>query len=247
MVMTMSNNPSVYISTVIVTNSFMPHTMYSEKQERCTHQPYTFLMVIALKSATAVHSVQHYMAIISTRTISLPKIELNHIKEIYCLSYSDLKSIHTYLFPACNVLVFRIHNIVINLWLIELASSAFVRTNAYLLGYPKPLINKIGGHMTKRNHRFELRLNDKEKDMLENKSRKAGINKSSVIKMCLNNSEIRSAPSLEYKELIKELNFIGHNINQIVKAINMGIALPEDINEIKVKLSEIYKIIKERL
>lgn len=99
--------------------------------------------------------------------------------------------------------------------------------------------------MSKKTHRFELRLNDKEKDMLENKSSLAGVTKSTYIKICLKNSEIKAAPSLEYNELLKQLNYIGHNINQITKAINIGIALPEDIKEIKCKLNDIYKLIKE--
>ena len=101
--------------------------------------------------------------------------------------------------------------------------------------------------MTKKTHRFELRLNDKEKDMLETKSAKIGLTKLSFIKMCLINSVVKSAPTTDYQELIKEINFIGHNINQITKAVNIGIALPEDINQIKLKLDSIYKLIKEVL
>lgn len=101
--------------------------------------------------------------------------------------------------------------------------------------------------MSKRTHRFEFRLNDSEKDMLENKSLLAGITKSEYIKICLKNSEIKAAPSVEYKELLKQLNYIGHNINQITKAVNIGIALPDDIKEIKNKLNAVYKLIKENL
>lgn len=101
--------------------------------------------------------------------------------------------------------------------------------------------------MSKRTHRFEFRLNDNEKDMLENKSLLAGVTKSAYIKMCLKHSEIKAAPSIEYKELLKHLNYIGHNINQITKAVNIGIALPDDIKEIKNKLNDIYKLVKENL
>lgn len=86
-----------------------------------------------------------------------------------------------------------------------------------------------------------------EKAMLENKSLLTGVTKSAYIKMYLKNSEIKAAPSVECKELLKQLNYIGHNINQITKAINIGIALPEDIKEIKFKLNAIYKLIRENL
>ena len=99
----------------------------------------------------------------------------------------------------------------------------------------------------RRTHRFELRLNDSEKATLDKKSIKAGVSKSAFIKMCLNNSEIKSAPSTEYQDLIREINYIGHNINQITKAVNMGIALPDDIKRIYIKLADIYELIKERL
>ncbi len=99
----------------------------------------------------------------------------------------------------------------------------------------------------KRTHRFELRLNDSEKALLEKKSLKAGVSKAAFIKMCLNNSEIKSAPSTEYQDLIREINYIGHNINQITKAVNMGIALPDDIQRIYIKLADIYELVKERL
>lgn len=98
--------------------------------------------------------------------------------------------------------------------------------------------------MTKRMNRFELRLNDKEKDMLEKQSLKAGISKAAYIKMCLSCSEIKPAPSSDYKVLIKEINYIGHNINQIARAVNLGIALPEDIKAVKQKLGKIYELIK---
>ena len=99
----------------------------------------------------------------------------------------------------------------------------------------------------RRTHRFELRLSDKEKDMLEKKSLKSGLTKAAFLKICLNNAEIKCAPSKDYQELIREINYIGHNINQITKAINMGIALPEDIQRIYIKLASIYELIKEKL
>ena len=99
----------------------------------------------------------------------------------------------------------------------------------------------------RRTHRFELRLRESEKDMLKKKSLKAGLSKAAFIKMCLNNSDIKSAPSTEYQDLIREINYIGHNINQITKAVNMGIALPDDIQRIYIKLADIYELVKEKL
>lgn len=101
--------------------------------------------------------------------------------------------------------------------------------------------------MDKRNCRFELRLNEKEKNMLEKKSIKAGVTKAAFIKMCLSGSEIKPATTSDYKELIKEINYIGHNINQIAKAVNLGIALPEDIKAVQQKLDKIYELIRENI
>jgi hypothetical protein len=47
--------------------------------------------------------------------------------------------------------------------------------------------------------------------------------------------------------MIKQLNYIGHYMNQITKAVNIGISLPADIKEIKNKLNAIYKLVKENL
>ncbi len=76
---------------------------------------------------------------------------------------------------------------------------------------------------------------------------KAGLTKAAYIKMCLSNSEIKSAPSKEYQDLIREINYIGHNINQITKAVNMGIAVPDDIQRIYMKLASIYELVKDKL
>lgn len=99
----------------------------------------------------------------------------------------------------------------------------------------------------RRTHRFELRFSDSEKDMLDKKSLKAGLTKAAFIKMCVSNAEIKCAPSTDYQDLIREINYIGHNINQITKAVNMGIALPDDIQRIYIKLASIYELVKEKL
>ena len=81
---------------------------------------------------------------------------------------------------------------------------------------------------------------------LKSKANIAGISISAFIRKAINDTEIKQGPSLELAMLIKELNRIGNNINQIaVKANALGfIDTPKLTYELD-KLDSIERLIVE--
>ena len=78
---------------------------------------------------------------------------------------------------------------------------------------------------------------------LKSKANIAGISISAFIRKAINDTEIKQGPSLELAMLIKELNRIGNNINQIaVKANALGFI---DTPKLKYELDKLDSI--ERL
>lgn len=91
----------------------------------------------------------------------------------------------------------------------------------------------------------KVRLSQKERFILEQKSSKSGLTMSAFIRKVIAGSTVHPLPIEEYKQLIKQVNLNGNNINQTVKAIHMGIAQPQDIQYIQMQQSKIYKAIEE--
>jgi len=89
-----------------------------------------------------------------------------------------------------------------------------------------------------------IRFTTKEKQVLEQKSQKTGLSKSAYIRNLIIDSKIKPTPTKEYLELSKQVQKIGYNVNQIAKAVNLGVAQPYDIDYVKEQLSSIYKLLK---
>lgn len=98
---------------------------------------------------------------------------------------------------------------------------------------------------------ISLFLNEEEKRLLNDNSKKAGITKSAYVREMINNKKyleernILKAFLLEIDELKTELNKIGTNINQIAFALNAQVipsenTIQKEINELKEILTE-YK------
>lgn len=72
--------------------------------------------------------------------------------------------------------------------------------------------------------RFELRLSGKEKEKLLADAKKTGMSASSYIRALINRERPDTSEDYEQiQKLIKEINAIGNNINQIARKFNSGI------------------------
>ena len=74
--------------------------------------------------------------------------------------------------------------------------------------------------MRKRNIRAQVWLNPDEAERLESCSKKSGLSRESYLRILINGYEPKALPPLEYHALIRELNAIGNNLNQIAAQAN---------------------------
>lgn len=105
---------------------------------------------------------------------------------------------------------------VIILGSIGLASSVFWGQNTNLGMTLRP--NERSDEYMKRNKEIKIRFTNDELSSLNNYVLKAGFNsREKYIRTVLLNSVPRQQPSIDYQKLINEFNFIGNNLNQLVK------------------------------
>ena len=74
--------------------------------------------------------------------------------------------------------------------------------------------------MRMRDKRIELRLSDSEYAEIEKKAELSGLTRTQLIRMLIMGEEIRAKPPEEYLKLVREINAIGNNINQIAHIAN---------------------------
>lgn len=99
--------------------------------------------------------------------------------------------------------------------------------------------------MRTRNHRFSIWLNDKELSYLTKQAELAGLKKEPFIRKLIMNTEVRPRPPDNIAELIREINYIGNNINQIARKVNTeNKVLQNQLEEIFHLLGEIYREVK---
>lgn len=99
---------------------------------------------------------------------------------------------------------------------IGLASSVFWGQNTNLGMTLRP--NERSDEYMKRNKEIKIRFTNDELSSLNNYVLKAGFNsREKYIRTVLLNSVPRQQPSIDYQKLINEFNFIGNNLNQLVK------------------------------
>jgi hypothetical protein len=74
--------------------------------------------------------------------------------------------------------------------------------------------------MRKRSIRIQVWLNEKENTYLDDNSKKAGLSCESYLRMLINGFVPKELPPLDYRALIRELQAIGVNLNQIAAKAN---------------------------
>lgn len=74
--------------------------------------------------------------------------------------------------------------------------------------------------MRKRDIRFQLRLTEKEADLLQKRSLRCGITRQAYLISLLNNTPVKEQPSADFLAILKALEKIGDNINQIAAKAN---------------------------
>lgn len=97
--------------------------------------------------------------------------------------------------------------------------------------------------MRKRKNRIHIYLNDTELENLTQKQKITGLSREEFCRRIINGTEVKQGPSLDTAMLLKELNKIGTNINQIaVKANAIGFV---DVSNLRMELKRLDDI--ERL
>ncbi len=74
--------------------------------------------------------------------------------------------------------------------------------------------------MRERTIKQQIYLNAQEKNLLKEKSKKAGMNESEFLRSCIKGYKIKEQPTKEIREFTRDISGIANNINQIVRAVN---------------------------
>lgn len=91
--------------------------------------------------------------------------------------------------------------------------------------------------LRKRKNRIHIYLNDTELEKLTQKHKDADLSREEFCRRVLSGVEVKQGPSLEVAMLLKELNRIGTNINQIaVKANTVGFI---DVNKLDAEINQL--------
>ena len=93
--------------------------------------------------------------------------------------------------------------------------------------------------MRSRNKRFSLWLNDDEFSHLTKQADLAGLKKEPFLRKLIMKSEVYSRPPDEYRLLLREINAIGNNINQIAHIANSERHISDE------KIDETIKLLYE--
>ena len=96
----------------------------------------------------------------------------------------------------------------------------------------------------KKRYRKEIRMNEKEHSTMVRNARKLGLNETAYIKHLMSStSDIDPRLLRAINNLKTEVNYIGHNINQIVKCYHSNIFTEVD----KKRLMEYMRILNEKV
>lgn len=99
--------------------------------------------------------------------------------------------------------------------------------------------------MRTRNNSLLIYLSEKEDRHLESQSKKAGLSKSEFIRKLIMQVDLHPRPPDNISQLIREINPIGNNINQIARRVNNDDEVSQkQIEEIFRLLGEIYRLVK---
>ena len=99
--------------------------------------------------------------------------------------------------------------------------------------------------MNTRTNAVIVRLTDKEKKQLQRQAENAGLKMEPFIRKLIMGADIQPRPPDNIVQLIREINFIGNNINQIAKKVNTENNVSQSqLEEILHLLGEIYREVK---
>ena len=77
--------------------------------------------------------------------------------------------------------------------------------------------------MIRRQNKIDVRLDDKELDLLNRNTARSGTSREAYLRMLIKNVQPKELPPVEYAEALRNLRQISHNMNQIaVKANSIG-------------------------
>ena len=82
--------------------------------------------------------------------------------------------------------------------------------------------------MRERTIKQQIYLNAQEKNLLKEKSKKAGMNESEFLRSCIKGYKIKEQPTEEIKTFQREISGIANNINQIARAVNSARYIRKD-------------------
>lgn len=100
----------------------------------------------------------------------------------------------------------------------------------------------------KRNISFCLNLSEEEYMELEWKANRHKISKSQILRDFINKGEVKVNKIDELPELIKEINKLGNNVNQIAKRLNSSSDIfAKDVDDTKKYMEEILDAIMKVL
>ena len=94
--------------------------------------------------------------------------------------------------------------------------------------------------MIKQKRFVSIRLDEKDFAILEQKAKRAGKSKTKFLLKLIRDCKIHEAPPVDFFTLIRELNRIGSNIDQILKIANTRCEL--EVPELKQCLTELVKL-----
>ena len=72
----------------------------------------------------------------------------------------------------------------------------------------------------KKDCRFQVRLTQKELNMLNRKARTARTTTSAFVRSAISGTEVYEAPTVDVMLLLRELRRVGYNVNQILRRAN---------------------------
>ena len=99
--------------------------------------------------------------------------------------------------------------------------------------------------MQERNKAVLIRLTEKEKNHLKKSADICGLKMEPFIRKLIMEKEIRPRPPDEYLRLIREINYIGNNINQIAHVANAENHISADkINEAVKMVDDIMDVVR---
>lgn len=105
--------------------------------------------------------------------------------------------------------------------------------------YSQTLLKKVGDAM--KNKQINIRVSEKEMDLLKNKSRKCNMNMTEFILATVKNSKIAVINDLT--QMQRQLRYIGNNLNQLTKLCHEGIITCLNLSETKKEVGEIWRLL----